>query len=52
MAEYGETGKKVFEEEDDEGEGEPEKQEGEEGDKEIEEQHVKSMLAPTELSGS
>ena len=52
FAEYGETGKKVFEEEDDEEEGEPEKQEGEEGDEEIEEQHVKSMLAPTELSGT
>ena len=53
FAEYGETGKKVFDEEDDEEEeGEPEKQEGEEGDEEIEEQHVKSMLAPTELSGT
>ena len=53
FAKYGEMGKKVFEEEDDEEEeGEPEKQEGEEGDKEIEEQHVKSMLALTELSGT
>ena len=53
FAEYGETGKKVFEEEDDEEEeGEPEKQEGEEGDEEREEQHVKSMLVPTELSGT
>ena len=53
FAEYGETGKKVFDEEDDEEEeGEPEKQGGDEGDEETKEQHVKSMLAPTELSGT
>ena len=52
FAEYGETRKKVFDEEDDEEEGEPVKQEGEAGDEEAEEQHIQSMLAPTGLSGS
>ena len=53
FAEYGEMGKKVFDEEDDEEEeGEPAKQEGEAGDEEAEEQHVQSMLALTGLSGS